>query len=363
MYHTIHIRNFKCFRDEKLRLAPLSLMTGLNGTGKSSVIQSILVFKQSSDAGNNNVHLNGYWTTLGSLSDVLSFFDEKEETISINLMRESSICKFEFSTNSESPPKWSSDNIEFILEPLNSFSYLCADRWGPRVAMPMDDQNALPRHVGKYGEFTVHFLTEHGQSKIPNSLLPSHPNAKSRLLEDEVTAWLGEVSPGARINTQSVPQADFSYSTFAFPAGDQVTRDFRATNVGFGLSYSLPVIVSLVSAKPGGLVIIENPEAHLHPAGQTAIGRLIATVANTGVQVIVETHSDHILDSIRIAVKDSLILSENVAIHYFRRKDNGESEVISPTIRADGKMSAWPRGFFDQSAKNLTRLNSRAGRS
>jgi len=75
---------------------------------------------------------------------------------------------------------------------------------------------------------------------------------------------------------------------------------------GFGLSYTLPVITALLVGTliPNSLVIIENPEAHLHPRGQTEIARLIALCAQVGTQIIIETHSDHLFDGIRIAAKN-----------------------------------------------------------
>lgn len=78
---------------------------------------------------------------------------------------------------------------------------------------------------------------------------------------------------------------------------------FTAQNVGFGISYVLPIVLALVKAKKGELIILENPEAHLHPRGQRKMGELIARAAQGGVQVIVETHSDHILNGIRFVCK------------------------------------------------------------
>ncbi|WP_180834594.1 AAA family ATPase, partial [Vibrio parahaemolyticus] len=65
----------------------------------------------------------------------------------------------------------------------------------------------------------------------------------------------------------------------------------------------LPIVLALLVTKPGGLVIIENPEAHLHPKGQSYLGRLIQRTAEAGVQVIIETHSDHLLNGIRVAAR------------------------------------------------------------
>ena len=108
-------------------------------------------------------------------------------------------------------------------------------------------------------------------------------------------------------------------------------------------------------APPGALCLIENPEAHLHPRGQTKMAELAVRAAVAGVQVIVETHSDHFLDGVRIAVRDGLITPEQTAIHYFSRAGNA-ARITSPEIDNDGRLSEWPEGFFDQHEENLAKL-------
>ena len=154
---------------------------------------------------------------------------------------------------------------------------------------------------------------------------------------------------------ETVPAADALIAGFSFDRpGDIATRRFRATNVGFGLSYTLPVILALL-AEPGTLCLIENPEAHLHPRGQTKLAELAARASLADVQVLVETHSDHFMDGVRIAVRDGLISPDKTTIHYFERPD-GETVVTSPQIDDDGRLSTWPAGFFDQHEENLEKL-------
>jgi predicted ATPase len=174
---------------------------------------------------------------------------------------------------------------------------------------------------------------------------------------------LGEVSPGVRINTESLTALSVARLSFGFALGSATTRPLRPTSVGFGLSYTLPVVVALLATPPGGLVLIENPEAHLHPRGQMAMGELIARAASAGVQVLVETHSDHVLNGLRLAVKDGLVAHGDVALHFFRRTERQEKGVArirhvvdSPTLDADGRIDVWPEGFFDQYDLALGRL-------
>jgi predicted ATPase len=106
---------------------------------------------------------------------------------------------------------------------------------------------------------------------------------------------------------------------------------------------------------PNSLVIIENPEAHLHPKGQTEIARLIALCTQVGAQVIVETHSDHLFDGIRIAAKQYK-MAQDVQIYWFELDKNKNTMVYSPVLSNDGRIDQWPEGFFDQFEINSSQL-------
>jgi predicted ATPase len=103
--------------------------------------------------------------------------------------------------------------------------------------------------------------------------------------------------------------------------------------------------------------MIENPEAHLHPRGQVAMGRLMALAASIGVQILVETHSDHVLNGIRLAVKAGEIPPDDVKLHFFRRDRETKATVIeTPPVARDGRLGFWPEDFFDQWEKSLDEL-------
>jgi len=129
----------------------------------------------------------------------------------------------------------------------------------------------------------------------------------------------------------------------------------RPTNVGFGLTYVLPVIIACLTAQPGAMILLENPEAHIHPRGQSAMARLTCAAAAIGAQLVVETHSDHILNGVRLSVKREILPAERVVLHYFRREDDG-IHVVSPIMGADGMLSEWPPGFFDEWDRSLDQL-------
>lgn len=359
MVDQLTLKNFKCFRDEKVPLGALTLLTGLNGSGKSTIFQAMLLMKQVEESIDEQIHLNGYWVELGRVSDVLSIFASDDNIFLELTSKNAGKLLLNFSSDSLSKTLgFDPDEFEETLEQLKKISYLSADRWGPRISLPMTTEQDAPEHVGKQGEYVAHFLAAYGDSKLKNDAIPNHPDKESRVLLQQVSAWMSEISPDVRVNATVVQSINASYSGFSFEAGKERTPDFKALHVGFGLSYTLPVVVALLAAEPGSILLIENPEAHLHPAGQTAMGRLISMVASSGAQVIVESHSDHILDGIRVAVKEGLIPPDETLCHYFFRNKKGESEFVSPKIDKTGRIDSWPDGFFDQSVLNLARLNA-----
>jgi hypothetical protein len=119
-------------------------------------------------------------------------------------------------------------------------------------------------------------------------------------------------------------------------------------DTGFGLSQVLPVLVALVAAQPGQMVLVEQPELHLHPQAQLAMGRVIADAAQRGVLVVVETHSQLILRAIQTVVAQKQIAPESVGLHWFSRdEESGESKVVQADLQPDGTFGDWPVDFPD----------------
>ena len=116
----------------------------------------------------------------------------------------------------------------------------------------------------------------------------------------------------------------------------------------------MPIIVSGLIAKNNQILIVENPEAHLHPKAQSRLIKFLAKVSKTGVQVLIESHSDHILNALRIAVLDKIVTSEQANILYFPQKIG--QPIVQIVIQPDGKIEEWPEGFFDQMDIDFNRL-------
>lgn len=367
MIKELELKNFKCFNESTIPFKNLTLLSGVNGSGKSTVIQSILSIRQSFDDKlllETGLSLNGDYVKLGRSNDVL-FEDAKEDIISINMLLSNNVkASWVFDYRPEldilGRSKITSVDQSTFLESLfdDRFQYLAAERIGPRVSYSTSNFLVTQhRRLGNKGELAAHFFEVFQNKKVNDKLL--HESSSKKELRNQVEAWMSEVTPGTRINVTSHAGMDLVNLEYCFVHGTELTKNFRSTNVGFGITYTLPVLLAVLSADPGDLLVLENPEAHLHPRGQRKLGELIAKASDAGVQIIVESHSDHFLNGIRIAVLEEKCSNENVQLHYFdcnRKGTSKHSTIISPNIDNKGRLDQWPDGFFDEWDKGLEKL-------
>ncbi len=393
MILSLTLTNFKAFKHQALLFRPLTLLSGLNSTGKSSVLQALLLLRQSSQKGlliEKGLVLNGDLINIGTAQDAIFEGASKQDKVSFEILWEDGVKGiWEFNNEEEIEAlKYKEEDIganfiKVVSAPVDSkvyksslfnqkFHYIEAERIGPRVFNQMSYTTVqLLGTLGARCEYTLHFLAVNERKPIPNSKL-SHPNVKvskpqydspeipSLNLIDQVEAWMGEISPGTRIKLNSNP--DMDVINFQCAYGD--SNYYRSTNYGFGITYTLPIVVAVLASEPDTLIIVENPEAHLHPKGQVKMGELLALAASCGVQVVIETHSDHVLNGIRLAVHGGKIKPDDVQLHYFQRQGKqGQAitKVISPHIDRNGRIDKWPDGFFDEWDKSLETLLEPAG--
>lgn len=366
MITSIRLRNFKAFKDFEFRPSNLTVLAGMNGMGKSSVIQALLLLRQSFDDTrlmNGALSLNGSLVNLGTGKDVLYQY-ASNETIAIGLTIDEGDYQWEFEYRPELDYLGGMNEKrreEFTDINLfgDKFQYLHAERQGPDDIYAMNDfVVAKQRQVGNRGEFAAHYLYLYRNEEVAATNL-HHANAKTTRLYHQVEAWLGEISPGIRANVTNLPGTNSVVLTYQYATENDYTDNFRPTNVGFGITYCLPIIISVLSARPGKLIIIENPEAHLHPRGQSAMGRLMALAAQSGIQIIAETHSDHVVNGVRIATRQGMIAPEQIRIYFFDRGiENAEhaTRIYSPTVDKEGGLDTFPEGFFDEWERNLVQL-------
>lgn len=377
MITKITIHNFKSLENFELDCKGLNVLTGMNGVGKSSIIQALLLLRQSHDRGplsRFGLTLNGDLVNIGTGQNALFRGAEKEEiTFELNFSEEEMIRRwvFKYSQNeddSEITRFFDSDMLpysfstEFNMSHLanyeklplftHQFKYLHADRWVKNEYTRSDFNVIFNRNLGIHGELTAHFL-DHFGPKIEVDALLCYPGSIDNKLQSQVSAWMQEISPGTSVQTLTTPGIDAVALRYTFSTSTGF-ETVLPLNTGFGITYSLPVIVALLSAQPGDILVIENPESHLHPKAQSAIGRLMALAGQTGVQVFVETHSDHVLNGVRVAVKKG-VPNECIRLAFIEQ-EKGRTFLKVPQMDSDGRIDTWPKNFFDEWDNNLLEL-------
>lgn len=354
MIEQIRLKNFKCFESLDLKLKPLNVLMGLNGMGKSTILQSLLLLRQSYQENHlSGLKLNGKYVKLGNGSDIL-FERAEEEKIAITVKEkdcETDTC-FSYAVSSDllenQCPLQDIPPHSVLFE--DRFLYLSAYRIEPqdlyRIA---DEKELLAREFGNSGEYAIHYLNSYGGRPVENDHV-IYNHIEDRSLAQQVRCWLSLIAPGIlpqiSINT-GLRSAELKY---VFREGSENTNAYKSVNVGFGITYVLPIVIAILSAKPGDLLLLENPEAHIHPAGQRWLGELIAQACAGGVQIIVETHSDHVINGIRLSVKKEKLDAEAVGIFFFYKDeaDRYRHKVVLPSIDSDGRIDVWPEGFLDE---------------
>lgn len=371
MISQLDLRLFKCFDILKLPLANLSFLSGSNASGKSSVIQSLVLLHQTmtEHEWSSKLMLNGSSLNLGTVGDVVDKVNGRQ-SFEIGLSNEKISCNWTFAgERSEMSltvaevafngqriskpkelrylfPRDAEKTTDTISDQLRHLTYITAERIGPREIYELKDpRSALV--VGPTGEHAASVLHWGRQDLIlPTLAIEGLPTTRLR----QVEARMKQFFPGCELNLQQIPDANAVALGFR-TEGD--TSYHRPIHVGFGLTQVFPIVVAALSANEGDMILIENPEVHLHPAGQALMGQFLAEVSNAGIQVIIESHSDHVLNGIRRSVKAEKIQSQNIAIHFFSPRGAGSPQVVSPQIDSLGNIDVWPEGFFDQFDKDM----------
>ncbi len=384
MINTLHTKHFKCFESLSLPVKPLTLLTGFNAAGKSTALQGLLLLAQSLKTGMRSAELslNGPLVKLGTFADVYNPTEgnivfgveddaadikwtlrPKEGTKSpiiqirdIQIKTETGVRKFDDVDFLEYLiPTNASIHTKNLVNRIGETVFVSAMREGTADVFPSPEEASPVRgDVGVRGEYAPWWFQRSMDEVVDESRC--NPADLSNEFRRQFNAWAGMLFPNAQANAYVVGKTSLLHLELRI--GDTAEWK-RPSNIGYGLTYAFPIIVTGLLAKRNQIVVIDSPEAHLHPFGQSQMGRFLAHIAAAGVQVIVETHSDHIINGVRLAAKEKVISPDQIAVHFFTHLEGSAgraNSVVSPLMEREGNLSEWPEGFFDQSEKDLSRL-------
>ena len=328
MLKSIHIKNFKSLKNESIALKNITIFTGPNSSGKSTALLAILLayYENIPDEEIKNyieAHKGkalSFDEPVSSLVEIITKDDiNKNYGITIELDRIINIIN-----ENETPAR----NMYFI----------CADRIGPRNTydIPLKDRLDI------YGRYSVSFLEKNKNKPLATELI--HKKSILETLGGQVNYWLQYIVDTEIRTSKKSEYTDAMYSH----SGEEYISPLAT---GFGTSTLLPIIIQCLSATPGDIIIIENPEVHLHPQAQSKLADFFAFIVNAGIQIIIETHCEHLIYNLCYNVNKRYIDKNNIVLHY--KPDNKKAFVNIYTdengrfIDKNGEHTSFPSGFFD----------------
>jgi predicted ATPase len=443
MLKKLELENFKAWRAVTLDFAPLTAFFGANSSGKSSLLQFLLLLKQTRESDDRSVALD--FGSPQSLVDLGSFKDavylhnyetsiswqltwEMDEELHVLLMPLEIDSNTPIGQHTDRDIAVSSrvsvrDNIavgselsytfggvrfslehkkstkdDFCLEVNGSKHFKFENRQGADFIMPgpmrsyafpdqiktyftnaqflsdfeigyIDQMNNLfhlgplrvnprreyiwsggsqPRDVGRSGERAI------------EAILSATARGGKPPFQRIIASWLKTLGLIERFQIKEIAEGSGIYR--ALVQRDALSPETFLTDVGFGVSQILPVIVLLEYAPEGSTVMLEQPEIHLHPAVQSALADLIiSAIKHRKLQIILESHSEHLLRRLlrRIAEKAEGLRAEDVAL-YFCKSENGISRAEKLSVNQTGHIENWPDDFFGNSLEDTFALEEAA---
>ena len=389
MITELRAQNFKSWQDtSKLRFAPLTGLFGANSSGKTSILQVLLMLKQTVERPSDwNEPLyfggDGSLVNLGGFDDIIHR-PAKDSSLKISVSwkrielhlanflsfstsivkkyRRPDLVEFCYAADGRNLKiEWTPQGYKFksAYDSIGANLFRCYGVVNP--AGPLESflpcmeafENLFSRilYLGPLREHPRHRYTWEGDhpkgiGQDGKKAIPALLSGRVRHLpiDEQILNWLQrlELIDSYDLRPISDTNQDYEFLVKQYKGGPEV----RLTDVGFGVSQVLPVLILCYYAPEGSILILEQPEAHLHPKVQTELADvLIDVVKNRNLQIILESHSEYLLSRLQRRIAEKEIAAADTALYFCEIKD-GTSEIEQLNVDEYGNIRNWPQDFF-----------------
>lgn len=329
MIKNIKINGFKNLDKVDFNIKPLTIVTGKNSTGKSSLLQAVLLMQSPSDVTifyqdyiNNDFDLSRNKYTNAKLIDISIEYDG-------NIQRR----------------VWTEDSLEisgleYAPRLEKDLFYLSANRTGIN-----DNAKIIPSLIsGPFGEALTGYLELYKSEVVDEELVKDF---NSKTLSTQLNYWLSYIMGiPMEMSTEkrSANNVEVTYKSDGIPG-------ILPRQLGAGIGYIAKILILCLRSKRNDVILIENPEIHLYPLAQSKLAEFLTFIAANGRQVIIETHSNDIITKIRHCVYKGLIPERDVVLFY---KDSITEPFLELNVDRNGGFDKkFPSSFFDATLKEL----------
>jgi len=348
MLQRLCIENLKSIKLMEIDCLPLNLLIGTNSSGKSSVLQGLLLVAQNME---QECGLNGSLVSLGTFAESRCLYEEKKD-IKISVWNESSeLCLRLRLEDNGKPLLEKGINQEDIFSDMFSvkkryFQYLSCHRVGPQTVYAKN--MVLEDGIGTDGQYAIAFLNQHHADVIEPKFCKG--NMDYTLL-GQVNWWLSYIAD-AEVSTEEILGADLVKADYKMYDAVQI----RPTNIGSGISYLISVLIVCLSSPRKSVIVIENPEIHLHPSAQSKLCEFLYFVSRNQRQLFIESHSDHVFNGFRAGIASGEMEKKAINIQFISLDEEHISQAMRVNIGRMGRVENQKKDLFDQFDIDLNKM-------
>lgn len=405
-------------------IRPLTILAGANSSGKSSIMQPLLLMKQTLEAGydpgalllkgpnvkftladqlfskNNRENIDGFTVGMSSKSDsllTLCYKKDRNKGLEVHRMtikQGGKVTTLQLGMEQNeilaALPPMMREMVQALLKSngakvewrvIRSRCFLELLLSGEEGDDKLEFRTSLSGQVSSYLRNLIHLPGLRGNPERDYPLTAvgeSFPGTFEHYTASVIAKWQSEDNDNLRKISQDLSKLGLTWKVTARAINDtqveiQVGRLKRAqkggahdlvslADVGFGVSQTLPVVVALRVAKPNQMIYLEQPEIHLHPRAQVEMAQLLVDAALRGVTVVAETHSSLLLLGIQTLVAKGEVPPNLIKLHWFELADDGSTIVKSADLDETGAFGDWPEDFADVELEAESRYLDAAGK-